>query len=64
MEVANGVHAQKVEFTPAKVKKLKKALAEAVAANQDEFVFEGNAYVVGYAKYLIQFLEHQFGSSR
>lgn len=25
----------------------------------DQFVFDGNTYVVGYAKYLIQYLESQ-----
>jgi hypothetical protein len=46
-----------VDFTPEKVKKLRRYYDRAVRAGDDEFVFEGNQLLVGYAKYLLEYLE-------
>lgn len=41
-----------------KLERLKRALAKAVAtAPTDEFEFEGHTFVIGYAVYLIEYLE-------
>lgn len=50
-------------FTPEKLKKLKKAYLTAVKKGKttnDVFTFEDNKLLIGYAKYLIQFLEQNF----
>lgn len=39
--------------------RLRKAYEAAVKANADTFVFEGNVYVVGYAKYLLEYLDER-----
>lgn len=39
------------------LERFKKAYEQAVAAKADTFLFDGNEFVVGYAKYLIVFLE-------
>ena len=41
---------QAVKFTKEKARKLNKAYREALATNKLEFEFEGNLYVLGYAK--------------
>lgn len=46
-----------VMWTRPKLNRLKKAYTQAVADNADTFWFENHEYVVGYAKYLIEFLE-------
>lgn len=54
-----------VEFTPAKLRRLKCAYKHALEHQQktgeDVFVFEENEYVVGYARYLIEHLEMKLG---
>jgi hypothetical protein len=49
-----------VEFTPSKLKAFKKALSKAEAKAQGNarfaFSFEGNNYLVAYAKYLVEYL--------
>ncbi len=50
-----------VNFTPEKLRRLKVAREEAVQAKKDSFVLDGDEYDVGYAKYLIEFLEEKFG---
>ena len=47
-----------VTFDRGMLMRLKKALA---AARGREFVFEGNQYDPGYAKYMIEHLENEFG---
>lgn len=49
-----------VEFTPKKLKKLKKAYEKAVELEQSEFVFDGHTLVADYAKYLIEYLDSKF----
>jgi len=41
-------------------KELKETYAAAVEDGETEFYFEGNLYVVSYAKYLIEYLEEKF----
>ena len=52
-----------LNFTPEMARRLKAKYAEACQTKiKDEtFLFEGNEYVLGYAKYLIDYLEMQFG---
>lgn len=49
-----------IKATPEFLKGLKKAYKAAEANHAETFTFEGNEYVVGYAKYLIEFLEGHF----
>lgn len=49
-----------IVFTPEKLELLKKAYQQAVDQKQQEFIFDGNEYVVGYAKYLIEYLTDKF----
>ncbi len=50
----------KITFTPALRDALQSAYDHAVAKEQDEFNWHGNAYVTNYAKYLLQHLDNQF----
>ena len=52
-----------INFTPEMAKRLKAAYLEAKKTKQgrDTFVFDGNEYVLDYAKYLVEFLEMKFG---
>lgn len=56
---------KEVAWTPEKLALFKHKYERARAANIDEtFTFEGNVYVIAYAKYLIEHLEVQFGQRR
>jgi hypothetical protein len=46
-----------VTFDVPKLESFKKAYKHAVSADEDRFMFEGHEYVLGYAKYLIEYLE-------
>lgn len=49
-----------VAYTPGKLKRLKAALKKAKESGKGRrgtFEFDGNEYVVGYAEYLIEYLE-------
>lgn len=46
-----------VTFDRPKLERLKAAIAAAQAAGLDQFTFEGHDYMVGYAKYLAEYLE-------
>jgi len=48
-----------VNFTPQLAKKLRTAYEQAVELKQDTFMFEGQEMVVGYAKYLLEYLKMQ-----
>lgn len=52
-----------ITFTPELLDKLRNTYNQAVADNQNEFVFEGHPFVTGYAKYLIEHLENVFGTT-
>lgn len=45
-----------VNFTPNKLKSFKKVLSAAEAKSQESFKFEGNEYLVSYAKYIVEYL--------
>jgi len=50
-----------ITFTPEKLKQLKEEYKTAELAGKDSFMFNGeHELIVGYAKYLIQYLETQF----
>jgi hypothetical protein len=46
-----------IEFTPDKLKALKKAYNKARTLGREQFDFEGHPLLVPYAKYLIEYLE-------
>lgn len=46
-----------VNFTKDKLKDFKKLYNTTVKENKKQFIFEGNLYLTGYAKYLIEYLE-------
>lgn len=51
---------KQITWTAAKLKRFKNAYLAAVQYKLEEFEFDGDDYVVGYAKYLIEFLETKF----
>lgn len=51
-----------ISWTKPMLERFRKAYQKAVADNADTFMFDGNEFVVGYAKYLIQYLDNQFGA--
>jgi hypothetical protein len=70
----NNSDAVEVHFNRDKMLRLKKGYEQALKdcaeynfstkqTNESTFTFEGNEYVVGYAKYLLQYLETQFGKA-
>lgn len=53
-----------VTFTRDKLRKLILVYNKAMKEGKTEFTFEGNQYLVAYAKYLIEYLQTQFGVDR
>lgn len=51
---------QTLVFTPESLVTLKRYYAKAKLEGADTFMFNGNEFVTGYAKYLIEFLEAAF----
>jgi hypothetical protein len=51
---------EQVTFTKAKVEQLRTAYKQAVAAQQEQFTFEGKEYLTRYAYYLLQYLDTVF----
>lgn len=53
-----------INFTPEMGRRLKRTYEEAkrVKKGNETFVFDGNEYVLDYAKYLIEYLEMQWGT--
>ena len=49
-----------IEFTPEKLKRFKKEYNKAVGAGDGVFTFSGHEFVVGYAKYMIEYLDSQY----
>jgi hypothetical protein len=49
-----------INFTRAKLEELERAYSAAVAKGQETFLFEGHELFVPYAKYLIEYLNHNF----
>lgn len=52
----------KIVFDIPKRDRLRKAYSDAVEQKLDQFTFEGHEYVTGYAKYLLEYLDMQFGN--
>jgi hypothetical protein len=50
-----------INFTKAKLATLKKKYDKARMEGHEQFQFEGQTILVAYAKYLIEYLEMQFG---
>ncbi len=53
-----------ITWSPQKIKKLKREYKAAVDAKKDVFTFEDHAFVVGYAKYLIEYVEDCFSRAK
>lgn len=56
-----------ITWTPAKLKKFKKAYAKAVLefnSYEGVFKFEGHEFLIGYSVYLIEHLNNQFGNKK
>lgn len=51
-----------ITWTRASLARLKKAHAKAVKAGKTEFTFDGHEFVVGYTKYLIQYLDEAYAA--
>lgn len=60
MNIKREAGATPVNFTKAKLERLKKAYNQAAQSSQLEFKFEGLDYVTAYAKYLIEYLDQVF----
>lgn len=50
----------RINFTPEKLKALKRQYQAAIQAKQETFVFEGHEVLVTYARYMIEYLSRQF----
>jgi len=50
-----------VQFDVPRLKRLQHAYDAAVADHQVQFTFEGDEYLVAYAKYLIEYLQIRLG---
>lgn len=62
--MADEPKAKMVEFTAEKLARLKMAYKKAVADKVEAFTFEGDEWVVGYAKYAIEYLDGLFAKQR
>jgi hypothetical protein len=51
---------ESINFTPDMLARLKRTYKAAEAVQADTFIFEGRTFVLGYAKYLIEYLEEVF----
>jgi hypothetical protein len=52
-----------VSWSPTDFKYFKRAYTRAVNGGAEQFKFQGNDFVTGYAKYLIQYLESNYDQS-
>lgn len=50
-----------VTFTYTKAQRLKRAYQDALSHNQTRFTFEGRDYLTDYVRYLLEYLEGEFG---
>lgn len=53
------MNARMTKFTIEKREQLRKAYEEAVAMGVEAFGFEGNEYLVSYARYLLEYLDER-----
>lgn len=51
---------KQVNFTPEKRDRLKHAMEGAVKRCDDKFTFDGDVYLVSYAKYVLEYLDNVF----
>jgi len=49
-----------ISWTAPMLARFKRAYSKALNAKAGSFTFDGNEFVVGYAKYLIEYLEGRF----
>jgi hypothetical protein len=56
----NTVNDNIIHFDKFKFNRLKRAYNKAVKAKLESFEFDGEEYVVGFAKYLLEYLEGRF----
>lgn len=49
-----------IDFDRPKLDRLKKDYDKAKASGAEQFTFDGEVYLVSYAKYVIEYLESQF----
>lgn len=61
--MSNQQETKTITFTPALRDALRESYDSAVENNLDEFIWHGNAYVTGYAKYVLEHLDNQFGGA-
>jgi hypothetical protein len=54
----------KVTYTEESIASLKKRYDEAVENDEKTFIFEGNEYLLDYAKYMIEYLEGVFRNEK
>lgn len=52
-----------ITWTYDMLQRFKQAYAKAKAENADTFIFDGNEFVLGYAAYLIQYLDSKVWSA-
>lgn len=50
-----------INFTKGTFSRFKKEYKKAVEEKKDTFIFDGNEFLVAYAKYVIEYLEMKFG---
>lgn len=53
-----------ISWTPTMLKRFKRAYKQALKDNVGVFTFDGNAFMVPYAKYLIEYLDGEFQAKR
>ena len=49
-----------INWNRARLSRFREAYKAALDSKQETFVFEGHDFVIGYAKYLIEFLDDEF----
>lgn len=52
-----------IQWNKPMLERFRKEYQRAVENNQEVFTFDGNEFLPDYAKYLIQYLDSQFGDS-
>ncbi len=57
-------NSEKITYTKESIERLRKRYEEAIAGGDDRFTFEGNEYMIDYAKYMLEYLEGVFFNDR
>ncbi len=50
-------------FTKPKLEEFKAEYTKAINEDKSEFIFEGKIFIIGYAKYVIEYLEFEFSKN-